>query len=136
MTRIERLYRGWQSDEGGWKTAVLIILWGAFFMVVLSACGETKRSVSFIPTPPERLVCEQAGTRPTLPPQYVIDWAKVSTAAQAKAEHQKYVAATLSREGVVAGYILKLEGVNFVCFNNALWRKEFEADLAKKHPPQ
>lgn len=28
---IERLYRGWQSDEGGWKTLILIVLWAAFF---------------------------------------------------------------------------------------------------------
>lgn len=105
--------------------------------LALSACGEQiKRTASFIPTPPERLVCERTGTRPTIPPEYAIDWTKVSTVAQAKAEHLKYVAVIRTREGIVAGYVLKLEGVNFVCFNNAQWRREYEADLAKTHPPQ
>ena len=36
----------------------------------------------------------------------------------------------------VAGYVLSIEGKLFQCFNNAQWRREFEADLAKTHPPQ
>jgi hypothetical protein len=101
--------------------------------LALCACGETKRVAEFIPTPPERLVCQQTGTRPAIPPEYTIDWTKVSTVAQAHAEHDKYVAVIRSREGVVAGYVLDIEGKLFTCFNNAQWRRDFEADLAKTH---
>lgn len=104
-------------------------------LLALTACGETKRVAEFIPTPPERLVCEQAGTRPTIPPETVIDWTHVTTVAQAKIKHEGYVKSVRTREGVVAGYILKLEGIAFVCFNNMQFRREFEADLAKTHPP-
>lgn len=105
--------------------------------LVLSACGEqVKRTASFIPTPPERLVCERTGTRPALPPETVIDWAHVTTVAQAKIEHDGFVRSVRTREGIVAGYILKIEGIAFTCFNNAQWRREFEADLAASHPPQ
>jgi hypothetical protein len=97
-----------------------------------SAC-HTVRTADFLATPSERLVCEQAGARPKIPAEYVIDWAKVSTVAQAHAEHDKYVAVIRSREGVVAGYVLDIEGKLFTCFNNAQWRRDFEADLAKSH---
>jgi len=105
------------------------------FSSALSACGEAKYTAEFIPTPPERLVCEKARTRPTIPPEYVIDWTKVTTVAQAHSEFDKYRALIFTREGIVAGYVLQLEGQNFVCFNNMQWRRDFEADLAKKHPP-
>lgn len=101
--------------------------------LALCACADTKRVAEFIPTPPERLVCQQSGTRPTIPAEYAIDWAKVSTVAQAHAEHDKYVAVIRNREGVVAGYVLDIEGKLFTCFNNAQWRRDFEADLAKSH---
>jgi len=104
--------------------------------LAVSACGEPKRTVSFIPTPPERLVCERTGTRPTIPAEYVIDWTKVTTVAQAHSEFDKYVAVIRNREGVVAAYVLKIEGANFLCWNNAQWRRDWEADLAKTHPTQ
>lgn len=107
------------------------------FCLAVSACQpRVKRTAEFIPTPPERLVCELAGTRPTIPPEFQIDWTHVATVAQAKIEHDAYVKSVRTREGVVAGYILKVEGNLFVCFNNMQWRQEFEADLAKTHPPQ
>ena len=31
----------------------------------------------------------------------------------------------------VAGYVLKLEGVNFICWTNMEWRRQYEAELAK-----
>lgn len=98
--------------------------------VTLAACGDTKRVVEHLPTPPERLICERAGTRPTLPPEHAIDWAQVRTVAAAKVEHEKFVSVLRTREGLVAGYILKLEGELFRCFNNMQWRREYEAGLA------
>lgn len=35
----KRLWQGWQSDEGGWKTAILLVAWSAFFIFVLSSCA-------------------------------------------------------------------------------------------------
>jgi len=110
-------------------------IYGATLLAIafaLTSCGETKRVAEFIPTPPERLVCEQAGTRPTIPPETTIDWAHVTSVAQAKIEHEGYVKSVRTREGVVAGYVLAIEGKLFTCFNNAQRRREFEADLAKK----
>jgi hypothetical protein len=97
--------------------------------LALSACGDTKRIAEQIPTPPERLVCERAGTRPTLPPEHQIDWSQVRTVAAAKVEHDQFVSVLRTREGLVAGYVLKLEGNLFQCFNNAQWRREFEAGI-------
>lgn len=103
--------------------------------LAVSACGEQKYTAEFIPTPPARLVCEVAGTRPTIQPVPAIDWARITTVAQAKIAHDDYVKRINAREGVVAGYVLNIEGKLFTCFNNMQWRREYEADLAKKHPP-
>lgn len=94
-----------------------------------SGCGDTKRIAEQLPTPAERLVCERVGTRPTIPPEYAIDWSKVKTVEAAKVEHDKYVSVIRTREGIVAGYVLKLEGANFVCWNNMEWRRQYEAGI-------
>lgn len=98
-------------------------------LAALSACGEPKRIAEALPTPPERLICERTGTRPSIPPEHLIDWSQVKTVSAAKIEHEKYVATVRTREGIVAGYVLKLEGVNFTCWNNMQWRREYEAGL-------
>lgn len=97
-----------------------------------SAC-HTVRTADFLATPADRLICDAAGARPKIPAEYVIDWAKVATVDQARAEHQKYVASVRTREGVVAAYVLSIEGKLFVCSNNAQWRRDYEAELAKTH---
>lgn len=94
----------------------------------LTACGEKRVAVA-IKTPPERMVCEAAGDRPSIPAEYAIDWTRVTTVPQARTEHDAYVRSVRSREGAVAGYIVTIEGKLFVCSNNAQWRKEFEAGL-------
>lgn len=106
----------------------------SMFCLALSACGEPKHIVTAIPTPPERLVCEARGTRPAIPPEYVIDWGSVTSVAQARAEHEKFVATLRTREGVTAGYILQIEDKLFICWNNMQWRREFEAGLPT--PPE
>lgn len=103
--------------------------------LAVSACGEQKYTAEFIPTPPERLVCELAGTRPTIQPTTPIDWAQITTVAQARIAHDQYVKQVYVREGVVGGYVLNIEGKLFTCFNNMQWRRDYEAELAKKHPP-
>ena len=103
-----------------------IILAAALFV---SACGEPKRIAEHLPTPPERLICERAGTRPVLPPEHAIDWPNVRTVDAAKIEHDKFVAVLRTREGLVAGYVLKLEGVAFTCWTNMQWRRDYEAGI-------
>lgn len=106
-----------------------------FVALLLSSCGDTVRSVSALrpdKTNPERFVCELAGTRPTVPPEYVIDWSKVTTVAQAKTEHDKFVGTLRTREGIVAGYVLDVEDHLFVCFNNMRWQREFYAGLPEQ----
>lgn len=98
-----------------------------------SACQTTKRTADFLATPSERLTCNPADERPKIPAEYQIDWAKIGTVAQAHAEHDKYVATVRTREGVVAAYIMDIEGKLFVCSNNAAWRRQFEDELTKTH---
>jgi hypothetical protein len=112
------------------KRSATALLLSTLFLT--SACGGDRRVVESLPTPPERLICEQAGTRPTLPPEHAIDWSQVKTVAAAKLEHEKFVAVLRTREGLVAGYVLKLEGVNFTCWTNVEWRRQYEAGLAKR----
>ena len=64
-----------------------------------------------------------------IPAEYAIDWSKVVTVEQAKAEHQAYVAALRSREGVVAGYVVALEGRLFVCSDNLQWWRDYWGSL-------
>jgi len=105
-----------------------IALWTCFSAIALSSCA-TKRAVVNLNPPAERLQCVAAGPRPTIPPEYRIDWPRVATVAQAHAEHDKYVASIRTREGVVAGYILDIEGKLFVCSNNAQWLREYYAGI-------
>lgn len=93
-------------------------------LIGLAAC-EPKRIVTNLAPPDERLQCESAGARPTIPPEYAIDWPKVTTVPQARAEHDAYVRSIRTREGVIAGYIVQIEGKLFVCANNAAWLREF-----------
>jgi len=87
--------------------------------------------VEHLPTPPERLVCEAAGERPAVPAEHVIDWASVVTVNQARDEHTKYIASVRNREGVIAAYIMRIEGKLFTCQTNMQWRRTYEAELAK-----
>lgn len=98
----------------------------------LSAC-KTAHVADFLATPADRLVCQAAGARPKIPPEYKIDWSSIKTVAQAKAEHDRYVAVIHTREGVVAAYVLQIEGQLYVCSSNMHWRKDYEAELNKSH---
>jgi len=95
---------------------------------LLASCGEDK-VVEHLPTPPERLICEAAGDRPAIPAEYTIDWATVVTVDQARSEHMKYVASVRNREGVITGYIMRIEGKLFTCATNMQWRRTYEAEL-------
>lgn len=111
-----------------------------FLAAALSACTpETVRSVEALrpdQTNPERFVCEPAGTRPTIPPEYRVDWTRALAAPtvpaaveEARQQHMLYVGSIRTREGVVAGYIVQLEGRHFICFNNMEWQRQFYRGL-------
>lgn len=92
-----------------------------------SACATERVAVSLRPDRdnPDRLICEVAGPRPAIPTEYRIDWSKVATVEQAKVEHEAFVRSIRTREGVVAGYLVDLEGRLFVCSNNAQWWRDY-----------
>jgi hypothetical protein len=96
------------------------------FCLAVSGCEE-KRVVKALAPPSERLQCAPAGTRPTIPAEYKIDWSKVTTVQSARSEHDAYVRSVRTREGMVAGYIVTIEGRLFACSNNAAWLREFFA---------
>lgn len=106
---------------------------GSFaLLLALSACTpEPKRIVEAIPIPPERMDCQPAGTRPSIPPEYVIDWTRVTSVPLARAEHDKYVGSVRTREGVVAGYVLEIEGKLFACSNDAAWLRDWQKGLTQ-----
>lgn len=115
---------GRQWSIGG-KPGIAGILGAALFMLLLTGCSEPKRVVTALKPPSERLQCAPAGDRPTIVPEYRIDWSRVLTVPQARSEHDAYVRSVRTREGVVAGYIVSLEGKLFVCSNNAAWLREW-----------
>lgn len=96
--------------------------------LAVTACGENRVAVAIKPNA-SRLVCVPAGARPTIPPEYVIDWSKVETLPAARAEHEKYVATIRTREKVIAGYIVQIEGQLFACSNNMQWLRDYYAKL-------
>lgn len=112
---------------------------------ILSTCCSLVLGLSACQTPavvplnvkaqyPERFVCERVDPtkdRPTLPPTYQIDWSRVQTVEDAHREHDSYVASIVDRNRVVSGYIVRLEGVDFTCWNNMKWQNDYYDALPK-----
>lgn len=95
-----------------------------------ASCGE-KRVVTSIPIPAERIDCValSPSARPQLPPEHKIDWVRLRTLAEAKAEHDLFVKSVRAREAIVAHYIVTVEGVLFACANDAEWLRDREKEL-------
>lgn len=99
--------------------------------LLISAC-EPKRVVTALPIPPERTDCQAAtGKRPTLPPEFVIDWTKVATVGEAKAAHDNFVLVLRGREKAVSNYVLDLEGRLFQCASDAQWIREWNGATSR-----
>lgn len=96
--------------------------------LALTAC-EPKRVAEAIPIPAERIDCVYVENRPALPPEYVIDWSKVTTVPQAKREHDAFVRSVRTRAGKVAGYVVELEGKLFLCASDAEWIRDYQSRL-------
>lgn len=116
----------------------LTILALSTLCLAASACKpEEIRSVSAIPLlkeHPERFECNTVGTRPTINPEFKIDWTKVGSISDAKREFENYRNVQHGREKVVADYVLALESVNSLCAINMGWQRDFYKGL--ETPPQ
>ncbi len=95
--------------------------------MALAGCATERLAVASRPDldNPARLVCEAASSRPEIPAEYAIDWGRVVTVEQAKAEHDAYVRSIRTREGIIAGYVVDIEGRLFVCSSNAQWWRDY-----------
>lgn len=82
---------------------------------------------------PERFICKAAepAGRPDIPPEHRIDWSTVHTVEQALGQHNAYVASVRTREGIVASYVVAIEGKLFTCSNNMQWQRDFYSQLAE-----
>jgi hypothetical protein len=95
---------------------------------LLGACETTRIAVP-VEIPEDRVDCRAAGDRPAIPPEHVIDWSRVTTVPQARAEHDAYVRSVRTREGVTVGWIVQIEGQLWACSNDDQWLREFYGRL-------
>lgn len=102
--------------------------------LALSGASCEKRVATAIPIPPERTDCAVLSGdegRPVIPPEYVIDWTRVATVQQARAEHDAFVTRLRAREMPVTLYIVRLEGQVFACADDAAWIRDYQSRLPK-----
>ena len=99
-------------------------------MFCLAACNTTRVAVPLKPDA-DRMDCVAVdrAERPVIPPEHVIDWAKVQTVPQARSEHDAFVRTVRTREGIVAGYVVTIEGRLFMCATDAAWLRDFYGAL-------
>lgn len=104
----------------------------SMFCLAMAACETVREAAPLRPDLdyPARLICEGVpDKRPAISPEYVIDWSKVETVARAKTEHEAYVRSVRTREGIVAGYVVEIEGKLFTCSNNAAFWRDYWSRL-------
>lgn len=100
--------------------------------LALAACGE-RLVYNPLPIPPERLDCRAIDRedRPALPDEHRIEWSQVETLQQAYDEHQKFVKSVRAREGIIALYIVEIEGELWACASDDLWLTEWQAGASE-----
>ncbi len=109
----------------------LLVLALSTCCLAASACTEKRIQVP-IPIPDERTDCAEltgADARPIIPPEYVIDWTRVTTLGQARSEHDAFVTRLRERERPVALYVVRLEGRVFACADDAAWLRDYKKRL-------
>lgn len=104
------------------RTALALLM--SCSAIASSGCEKQRIAVGLKP-PSDKLVCVAATRRPTVAPEYRIDWNRVTTVPQARAEHDRYVTVQRTREGAIAGYILQIEGQLFACSSNMQWLRTY-----------
>ena len=90
-----------------------------------ASCTTTERIARPIIPDADRMDCEVIAERPTIPPEYVIDWTQVTSVEMAQTEHDAFVSRLREREGPTAGYIVALEGELFACADDAAFLRGF-----------
>ena len=107
--------------------------------LAVSACprGEVQPASALRPdkTNPDWFDCQRSPTRPTVSPEYQIDWSRIATVGQAKAEFDNFKLTLRGRENVIAGYMLGLEAVNFNCWNDTQAQLDFYKGLPDSPQP-
>lgn len=95
--------------------AVALLVFGG-----LTGCKDrvVVKPLNVAATYPDKFECEKGveGGRPALPPE-------------ATDSFESYKESVRTRELLVAGYILALETVNFKCWDNMQWQKDFYSKL-------
>lgn len=96
----------------------------------LAACESTRVAVPLKP-PADRMDCVAVtpADRPRIPPEYVIDWSKVTTVDQARSEVDALIRSIRTREGVTVGWIVDVEGRLFACSSDDAWLRDFYGRL-------
>lgn len=105
-----------------------LLLVPALLTLCLAGCETTRVAVPVKP-PAERLDCREISGRPAIPPEYVIDWARVTSVPQAQTEHNAFVRSVRTREGITVGHIVAIEGRLFACASDAAWLRDFYRHL-------
>lgn len=103
--------------------------------LAISGCGGQRIQVP-IPIPDDKMDCadlerDQDGNpvRPSVPPEYVIDWSGLTTVGEAREEHEAFVTRVRERERPVAIYIVELEGRVFACASDDTWLRDYTSRL-------
>jgi hypothetical protein len=97
-------------------------------LISLSA-GSCAPPVRIAKPPADKLICDALAERPKIPAEYQIDWSSVQTVEQARSEHDAFVRTLRTREGMVAGYIVQIEGNWFSCWSTVKWHADYNAAL-------
>lgn len=82
-----------------------------------------------LPIPADRMDCVAVEGRPAIPAEHMIDWTKVTTVPQARAEHDTYVRSVRNREGVITGYVVEIEGKLWACASDDEWLRDWQKPL-------
>lgn len=114
------------------------ILLTCSFPALISACASEPKvfPLNLKAKEPTWFLCERVNPetdRPALPATPDIDWSQVVTIDQARLAHEEYVRAVKDRNGIVIAYVVKLEGVNFQCWNNMENQNQFYDKLPKSN---
>lgn len=94
-----------------------------------TSCGNSPVRTVSAKVPEAKLVCDTTMKRPALPPEYAIDWSRITNVDQARGAHLAFVQALRIREGAVAGYLVEIEGRLFACGSNMQFVRDFQRAL-------
>lgn len=122
----------WLREHWRWNERTHIL--GLFVVALLVFGGLTGckdrvviKPLNVAATYPDKFECEKGveGGRPALPPELAVP----DSLANYKEWHKEFLERVRARELVVANYVLALEAVNFKCWDNMQWQKDYYSKL-------